>query len=194
MDLKITNLDDIAEYQKIERKIYNLDEFSNNHVTFPKEVFKKQFDKYYFFRDSDWFHSKEEYEKLISFVKDVGSKSFIASCPPYFLLNGIEVFVETSHQDYIDNHTYSNIDESPIKGVGLRKSHECFFYDSDAKWAMLSDFSHNTVIIGLENVTVKSFEENFAGLFSDIEGFIKSLENFQGGEMDVRKSIIERYS
>ena len=194
MDLKITNITDIEKYQKTERSIYNLDEFSSNFVTFPKQVFKKQFDKYFFLKENDWFHSNDEYGKLISFVKSIGSKSLIASCPPYFLLNAIEISIETSFDDYIDNHTYSNVEESAIKGVGLRKSHECFFYDGEEKWAMLSDFSHNTVIVGLDEITIKPFEDNFSGLYSDIEEFIKSQEVFQGNKIDSRKSIVERYS
>lgn len=193
MNLLIEDVNKVFDYQSIEKKIYNLDNFSPNVACFPKAVFNKKFEHYFFINNLDWFNEKKDYEKLIGFVKDINSEGFIASCPSYYVLNAIAVSSSTPHENYISNHTYANINHKE-KGLGLRKAHESFFYDKESKWAILSDFTHNTMIIGIEKDYVPAFKKHFENLYSDVNTFLNSLESFQGGKIDNKEAVLATYS
>jgi hypothetical protein len=194
MNFLIKNIEQICKYQRLERTIYNLNHFNPTVVVFPNQVFKQKFDQYYFLKDQDWFHLEVDFKKLISFVQQMGSTVFIASCPPFQMIHAIEVPVTATHQEYIANHTYSQIPDHEDKGLGIRKAHESFFYDESGKWAIVSDFAHGIMIVGLEKEAIKPFQTCFKGLFSEIEKFLEGLEGFQGGKIDDRAKIIKRYS
>jgi hypothetical protein len=194
MELIIKDLNKICEYQKIERRLFSLDNFSYNQTAFSKQVFNKHFDKIFFLEFNGWFNSEEDFTKLISFVKESGSRSFIASCPPFYLLNAISVPVTSSRRDYVDNHTYSIIQEEKNRGVGIRKSPEAFYYDESEKWAMVSDLTNNIIIAGLDISLVKVFETVFEGQFQDINEFVKTLEEVRNVKIVDRRELLERFS
>ena len=194
MNLQIKEIQKVCDYQRLEREIYDLDNFNHQVACFPKQVFKKKYDKYYFLKDQDWFHLEVDYDRLLSFVRQVGSTTFIASCPPYYMINAIEVPLSATSEDYISSHTYSEMENHEDKGVGIRKAHETFFYDEAGKWAIVSDFLHGIMIVGVDKEVITPFQEHFQGLYSDIERFITDLEIFQNGEMSDKINVIKRYS
>lgn len=165
----------IFEYQKIERKLYDLDNFNPKTTAFPKPLFKKKFDKIVSLKSNDWFHSELDFNNLVAFVKSIGSDTFIASCSPYNLIAPIEVPVSASLEEYVDSHSYKSVEGHQFQGVGIRKSLETFYYDKSAKWAIVSDLTNDITIVGLEKNIVKDFKKAFEGRFTAIQLLSKKL-------------------
>ena len=157
----------ICQFQKVERIIYKLDNFNPRVAAFPKKVFKEKFDIIVDVQTIDFFHSQEDFDRLIAFLVKIGSESFIASCPPYNLIAPIKVPVTASFTEYVNNHTYIEV-EGSLQGIGLRKSAETFYYDTSKKWAIVNDLTNDVTIVGLKKEIFKAFEKIYAGFFSEI--------------------------
>lgn len=189
----INDPESVYNYQKIESELYNVKELKPNVALFPNQVFNKKFDHYFFLNENGWFNSEDEFSELKTFIHKSKTKSMIASAPVFYLLNAIEITEETTHTEYIVNHTYSEF-EHPEKKLGLRKSHESFYYDKDKKWAMFGDFTHNVVIIGVLNEHKVALGESFKDKLLSIDNFLTFLEKSQNSIIDHRTTIIEKYS
>lgn len=188
MNLQLDENEEVWHYQNLEKSIFELDNFSPERAVFPKKLFKIKFDNYFFIKTADWFHSEEDYFRLILFVKYCKSDFFFASCPPFYMINAIKVGITNTFSEYVDNHTFTNI-KHLFSGVGIRKSPETFYYDESKKWAIVCDITNNITIIGLKNELFPAFEKAFDGYFENIEKF---LENHSFSE-DLLQEFRENY-
>lgn len=193
MSLLVKDIVDIKKYHDIENIIFDLKEFSPEEAVFPKQVFLKKFDRYYFLENQDWFSTSKSYNLLLSFVKANKSHHFYSSVPRYYLLNAIKVSVSNSVKEFVEAQTYAN-ELGSMSEVGLRSSPTVFYYDETKNWAMVEDITNNIIIVGVSENLVDDFKTIFKGLFSDIELYIKKLENFHGAKIDNREEVIKSYS
>lgn len=163
----INSESEIQKCRIIEHEIFNLKKFNKEFTVFPDKIFKKKFDKYYVLTINDWFHSKSDYCDLISFLKNVESFSFYASCPEFYEIHPIKIFIKDSFETYVTKHTYSDL-ENENKGIGIRKSGETFYYDDKKNWAILNDITNDLTIIGLQNQINERFLKSFKGKVRNI--------------------------
>lgn len=151
---------EVFEYQKLEQEIFRVDLFNPYHTVFPKNPFRKKFSSYYVLEIKDWFSEPHDYEKLIDFLTKLKTKSFYASAPPFYMVNAIKVPIDATFEEYQNHHSYFH-ENSNLKGVGIRKSPETFYYDNNCNWAMVCDIMNNFTVVGLEKGLALHFENSF---------------------------------
>lgn len=183
-----------SKIREIENELFNVDFFNANKTVFPEKVFKKKFDKYYFLDSSDWFSSKDEFAKLMSFVKENGETNIYNTVPNFQNINGIEISTEYSYKDYVSQQIFENDADKTLNGIGLRKSPEMFYFGNSKKWAIVFDLTNNIFIVGLENDLINSFEKTFKGQFKNIKEYVEFLERNNGSQLNDRDTIINNYS
>lgn len=154
---------EVYAYQNIEKVIYNLDLFNPFQTVYPKNPFNS-FSNYLLIEVTDWFAAREDYQNLIEFLVEIKSESFYASAPPFYLLNAIKVSVGATFEEYNHAHVYQD-GEGVLKGLGLRKSPETFYYDDTKSWAMVCDVASNVTVVGLsDNIKEIFFSKFFKSL------------------------------
>lgn len=165
--MKIENLllrkdDEVYRYQKLEREIFNLALFSPHVAVFPRNAFIG-FDLFYQLEVKDWFSAEIDFEKLILFLRKIGSDYFYASAPSFYMLNAAKIFTENSYEAYSATHAYL-YEEGSLKGLGLRKSPETFYYGKEKSWAIICDITNNVTVAGISNGVQEEFEQSFPGV------------------------------
>jgi hypothetical protein len=191
-----TDFADIYKHQQITNSLFKVELFSPQNALFPKQVFRKVFDKYLFLSFNDWFDELEDYEKLHDFCQLVKEHFFYADAPSFYLLNPVKFSSDCTHLDFVNGFTYVSKDgeaEHSAKNIGLRLSPETFIYGESLTWAMLNDLTHNIIIVGLDDIVLDAFKSSFHGKYFDIHEVIRKLETFQGGKMDNAGQVIKTY-
>lgn len=168
----------IFRCQVIERRLFDLDLFNTERAVFPQQVFKQRFDSYRFMIFNDWFHSTEDYNSLITFLKSIGENIFYASCPPPFLVNPVAFTIDATHEQFQQGIRYGNNKENYSKDI--LTSPASFYYGERDQWAIVLDISNNLVIIGLEAATLDNFESAFKEIFFGAQQLIDQwIEGFE---------------
>lgn len=160
----------IFRCQVIERRLFDLDLFNTERAVFPQQVFKGRFDSYRFMIFNDWFHSIDDYDSFITFIKSIGETNFYASCPPPFLVNPVAFTIEATHEQFQQAIRYGNNKENYSKDI--LTSPASFYYGERDEWAIVLDISNNLVMVGLDAAMVGAFESAFEGKFFDVQGVI----------------------
>ncbi len=160
----------IFRCQIIERRLFDLDLFNTERAVFPRQAFKRRFDSYRFMIFNDWFHSLEDYDSLITFLKSIGENTFYASCPPPFLVNPVAFTIDATHEQFQQGIRYGNNKENYSKDI--LTSPASFYYGERDQWAIVLDISNNLVIIGLEATALDDFESVFEGKIFDVQRVI----------------------
>lgn len=192
---RIASYEGIYARHQAERNLFEVDAFVPGYAAFPQQVFHKLFSRNFFLDFNDWFNESDDYARLQTFLQQLEEPFCYASVPLFYLLNPVQFSPACSHSDFVNGFTYNSADNQndPASGVGLRLSSQTFIYGESQTWAMVSDLTHNIIIVGLDESAVPSFESSFADQYYDIRQVIANLEAAQGAKMDDATSLIARY-
>jgi len=197
-------INDAAAFQQVQSAIDALI-LHENHL--PGQVFKDTLSHFLFISSDDIFFDKDFFNKLKSFVKDIGTtRIFLAVLDPdpeaYFFHHfGKYAVIEMSVDDTTSDYRAIIREDPGDSSADALESNSTVgvIYDDSAKWAI---YFHRGYEFGIVAFTDKEIRNLFASAYGrdlvyDVEGAIekilKMVYHSGGVPANIRSQLIENY-
>jgi hypothetical protein len=189
----------------MKEKLFNLHLFNPKFAVFPKMVFKEAFDYHYFMDFNHWFDSEEDFNMLRIFMEAINEPNLYCAVPDFDNCPDLKIEMCLGHANFKRQYLMQYQTAHPNHNIGLRISSTGFWYGESCDWAMVSDLTHDIIIIGCKSAAALNFRADFEGKYFGIEKLIQNMEDFhhtleksqnpaaEYAELDNKKAIIKLY-